>query len=258
MKEQNGIGRQSQTGALTTMVPGSHPSEYANEASTTQTGTDQKDSSNQTDQAQQQQNQHLPHPPQSVMQPLSSSFREAEPNMSLFPASLPGDENMPNTQVGDSATWSSQSYQPDRAPQFLHPSSSWLSSSFSKPSHPSPQTNTSSNPKESSNSGNQSSGGPQQQSTNSGLGWSQPSPPPRKWLDELSASRFHDDLVAKTSDFTVEQLETLNAQLVYLVWQHRAEWNRNVILNKLSDTFPQILRDVSNLASDEEQALETL
>jgi hypothetical protein len=69
-------------------------------------------------------------------------------------------------------------------------------------------------------------------------------PKPQLLLDETQLVAFHQMLVASTSGCSLEQLEQINASLMDAIWQHRADYNRNVVLHKVQDAFNEIIADI--------------
>ncbi|KAF2476477.1 ATPase family AAA domain-containing protein 2 [Lindgomyces ingoldianus] len=67
---------------------------------------------------------------------------------------------------------------------------------------------------------------------------------PQLILDESHLNKLHSDLVEKTSGLSLEQLEQVNAALMDAIWKHRAEYNRNVVLQKVADSFNEIIADI--------------
>ncbi|EWC47874.1 hypothetical protein DRE_02756 [Drechslerella stenobrocha 248] len=72
-----------------------------------------------------------------------------------------------------------------------------------------------------------------------------PTPTLKLDLEELRA--LHRRLVSVSAGFTIEQMEQVNAAVMDLVWQHRANWNRNEILREAADVVDEVLDDVAEM-----------
>jgi hypothetical protein len=66
-------------------------------------------------------------------------------------------------------------------------------------------------------------------------------------LDEGQLQMLHDNLVKKTSGCSVEQLEQVNAALMEAIWAHRGEFNRNVVIHRVTDAFNEIIEDIQSM-----------
>ena len=56
--------------------------------------------------------------------------------------------------------------------------------------------------------------------------------------------RLHDDVSARTTGCSVEQLEQVNSVLMDTVWRTRQEWNRSLVAIRVGDTFNKVLEDM--------------
>lgn len=63
-------------------------------------------------------------------------------------------------------------------------------------------------------------------------------------IDHDAVDELPDDITRKTSGFTVEQLEQVNAALMETIWAGRNEWNRNKVLEKVKDSLREALDDI--------------
>jgi hypothetical protein len=87
-------------------------------------------------------------------------------------------------------------------------------------------------------------------------------PKPQLILDDHLVEELHAKLVKKSSGCTLEQLEQVNAALMDAIWKHRAEYNRNIVLQKVTDAFNVIIADIQAMQEirkpsqeEEEEAL---
>lgn len=83
-----------------------------------------------------------------------------------------------------------------------------------------------------------------------------PSPGPST-LPEFVASpallsTLEGSLATKTANLDVEQLEALRAQCLNLVWKHRSDWNRDKLMNEMTETIHNYLIEIGELSEDEE------
>lgn len=75
-----------------------------------------------------------------------------------------------------------------------------------------------------------------------------PRPPdPPLLLDHNTLKAFHRDLVNKTNDFTIEQLEQVNAAIMDLIWKHRNSWDRNDIIVDAEFALKEVLEDIHEM-----------
>ncbi|KAF8471869.1 hypothetical protein BDZ91DRAFT_479327 [Kalaharituber pfeilii] len=61
--------------------------------------------------------------------------------------------------------------------------------------------------------------------------------------------RLPDDIAVKTQDFTVEQLEQVNAALMETIWVNRSNWNRTDVLGQVKNTLREVLQDIGDMQS---------
>ncbi|KAK5715630.1 TAT-binding protein-like protein 7, AAA ATPase [Elasticomyces elasticus] len=69
-------------------------------------------------------------------------------------------------------------------------------------------------------------------------------PRPVKILDVQKLEDLHGQLVHKSSGFSVEQLEQVNAHLMDVVWKTRGQWNRTQVLAKVTEAFNEVEADI--------------
>lgn len=77
--------------------------------------------------------------------------------------------------------------------------------------------------------------------------------------DRATADRFLDELVDRTSNCSVEQLEQIYSALMDDIWKTRGDWNRLRVAEKLLALFSEVLEDMQEMqnflpASLEEEA----
>ncbi|KAF2867885.1 ATPase family AAA domain-containing protein 2 [Massariosphaeria phaeospora] len=70
---------------------------------------------------------------------------------------------------------------------------------------------------------------------------------PKLILDEAHLNTLHANLVNKSSGCSLEQLEQVNAAIMECIWKHKAEYNRNILLQKVADTFNDIITDIGEM-----------
>jgi len=71
------------------------------------------------------------------------------------------------------------------------------------------------------------------------------SSPPRLILDEEKLHDLRMRLTSDTQDFSVEQLEQVNASLMYTIWQKRSDWNRKRVTTAVLTTFEAKLAEMA-------------
>ena len=53
--------------------------------------------------------------------------------------------------------------------------------------------------------------------------------------------------MSKTKDFTIEQLEQVNAAVMDLIWRHRGSWDRNEIVVEADEALKEVLEDIHEM-----------
>ncbi|KAF2741471.1 ATPase family AAA domain-containing protein 2 [Polyplosphaeria fusca] len=81
---------------------------------------------------------------------------------------------------------------------------------------------------------------------------------PQLILDEASVLALHQGLAEKSSGLSLEQMEQVNATLMDCIWKYRAEYNRNKVVQEVSNAFNGIVSDIQTMqailkASQEEE-----
>ncbi|KAK1054177.1 TAT-binding protein-like protein 7, AAA ATPase [Friedmanniomyces endolithicus] len=211
-------GQRSQKGALTHVAHGSQLDQYHNSASTTTSGKKTSDRSS---------------GPYSIGTQYSNGVRGDHPDFSMMATAGHGGSqilSLPDTQPHDDVPLSqpSQSSQPQQ--QAMAPPAA-------PPAH-------SLHPRQSSivsilNNSNDSEAGPgaaQQEPSRSAIN--------RLILDPKGLHELHEQLVERSSGFSVEQLEQVNAQLMDVLWKTRGNWNRTQVLMGVKDAFNETARDI--------------
>ena len=238
--------QKSQRSGLTFMGPNSHPNDFHNSASTTTSG--QKTSHRSSD--------------NKFCTQSSNGVPGVPINFSALKPEMGGSQQLPDTQGSP--------------PDFIH-----------RPSQPISTVSTSQRPLTdrarptevhyvSSQSDPSPSSQPQQPPQNTMPAPALPHPhttnltdilnstdaPPKPQLilaDDL-VTDLHRHLVASTSGCSLEQLEQINAALMDALWKHRADYNRNVVLQRVQDAFNLIIQDIQKmqliLKSSQEKELE--
>ncbi|ORY19717.1 hypothetical protein BCR34DRAFT_595178 [Clohesyomyces aquaticus] len=212
--------QKSQISGRTFMAPNSHPGEYHNSASTTTSGQKTSDRSS------------------------GARFGTQSTN-GVAPAGVPdfgdmmpqaGGSQIPDTQGSSSLLSRREKKFPKRFRTNLSPIKEvqYVSSqpSNSQLSQSSPQQQSMPAP------------APPRHTANIASILNDENDRPQLILDESHLNKLHVDLVDKTSGLSLEQLEQVNAALMDAVWQNRAEYNRNVVLQKVADAFNHIIDDI--------------
>lgn len=66
-------------------------------------------------------------------------------------------------------------------------------------------------------------------------------------IDHFAVAELPERIAEKTSGFTVEQLEQLNAALMESIWAGRNEWNRSKVLDRVLDILGEVLDDITGM-----------
>ncbi|EEP76633.1 hypothetical protein UREG_01482 [Uncinocarpus reesii 1704] len=218
--QQSGLSNLSQKGTMTPMAPGSQPGDYVNDASTTQTTSDKKNSGPSETQLHTQTS-------------LNFSMRHEGPDLNLYPYRVSGDEHLPDTQQGESA-WGSQQT-PLSGGEYSQ--ISLLNGSQSQPKNSQP--------------GSQQPPIPLFHATprtnNQLQGILNPEDSPRSpelVVDHTLTKQLHLELTTKTDGFSVEHLEQINTSLMDCIWNLRGEWNRRHVAEAVKRAFAEVLHDI--------------
>lgn len=206
------------------MAPGSQPGDYTNDASTTQTTSDKKNSG----------------PSDHSQAYIDLSMRHEGPNLMMYPDRASGDEHLPDTQQGDSSWESSQHNTPLTGIHEYAQSQPNGSQAYPRPTQPRSQP-----PVPPFNASPQR---PATSHTHHGSQIDEKHPPhPELQVDEVYINKLHVELVSRTSGCSVEQLEQVNTNLMDCIWRTRGEWNRATVVNDLKDVFNEVMVDMESL-----------
>lgn len=63
-------------------------------------------------------------------------------------------------------------------------------------------------------------------------------------LDTVWLHKLHAEIVERSSGFSVEQLEQMNAAVMGAVWRGRGEWNRMVLAEQVRKVFDECVEDI--------------
>ncbi|EEH33623.1 suppressor protein of bem1/bed5 double mutants [Paracoccidioides lutzii Pb01] len=236
LRQQSGLSNLSQKGPMTPMAPGSQPGDYANDASTTQTTSDKKNSG-----------------PSDVpnLQTQSSQgglARQEYPDLNPYPDRLSGDEPIPDTQQAESGAWGTPLSGivdfVNSQPSFINGSQSQgnnskLSQPFSQPRVPPFDA-----------SGVKTTTTPRQSRVRELLnddGTTQHQPAGKLIVDNHRFESLHQTFTQRTNGLSVEQLEQINTSLMDCVWRMRGEWNRLEVAEAVEQTFEEVLMDIQSM-----------
>ncbi|KAJ5242501.1 uncharacterized protein N7469_000828 [Penicillium citrinum] len=212
LRRESGLSSFSQKGPMTPMAPGSQPADYTNEASTTQTTSDKKSS---------EQNSN---PQYQTQSPQVS--RHDHPDLTWYPDRISHEEQLPDTQQGDSS-------QPSPLPRDSQAlSHGGLNGSHSQ-SQPRPQPPLFDEPDK-----------PAAHASASLHSILNNEPTPELIIDHDYIEHLHTQLTQQTSGCSVEQLEQVSTSLMDYVWRMRGEWNRTLVARGITETFNATLEDM--------------
>lgn len=203
---QNTQGQpRSQRSAHTQLAHGSQLDQYHNSASTTTSGQKTSDRSNRSS------------GPYSVYTQQSNGVKAGDhPDFStIAPAS--GGSQLPDTQ------------------EVVHHSSQSQPNSQASQPMPPPPVNHRASGMGIQNLLNDSS---------SASGGAPPAPEPKIILDEQALDKLHTELVKRSSGFSVEQLEQVNAALMVAIYETRSEWNRIKVTHRVMEAFNETAEDI--------------
>jgi SpoVK/Ycf46/Vps4 family AAA+-type ATPase len=234
--------QKSQMSGRTFMAPNSHPNDYHNSASTTTSG--QKTSNRSSDN-------------KFGTQSSNGAAPSGLPNFQEMMPEPPGSQ-LPDTQGSPNLFHHRFQLSPRLSPQHVtnHNSNAEVHYVSSQPSNSQP-----SQPSQSSQLANAmpAPAPPHHSNLNQILN---DEPKPQLILDDHLVEELHAKLVKKSSGCTLEQLEQVNAALMDAIWKHRAEYNRNIVLQKVTDAFNVIIADIQAMQEirkpsqeEEEEAL---
>ncbi|KIW56599.1 hypothetical protein, variant [Exophiala xenobiotica] len=237
LKESGMSAPRSQTGPFTPMPQGSHPAEFQNDASTTETPTEKKTSSGDMDQNNQQDSgpnlfllderrsaggSQIPSTQgnmpasQDLVDPLSGTSTgagHARPSSSEGQGQEPFSQpRVPPFDAADrDRRRSSRSNGPADMQELLNPSDSPMIAPTANNRHTRPNL---------------------------------------VQVEERSLDSFHAEITDKTSKLSVEQLEQVNSVLMDELWRTRGEWDRGKVLEDLTKAFNWVLDDMAEAGQE--------
>ncbi|KAF1938654.1 AAA-domain-containing protein [Clathrospora elynae] len=219
--------QKSQKSGLTFMAPNSHPNDYHNSASTTTSGQKTSTRSSENKFGTQSSNGAAP-----VGIP---NFSEMIPE--------PGGSQLPDTQGSLNLFHQRFQLYPRLSPQRItdHDLNAEVHYVSSQPSNSQP-----SQPSQSSQhvTSMPAPAHPHHSNLNQILN---EEPKPQLILDNDLVLQLHQQLVSSTSGCSLEQLEQINAALMDAIWKHRADYNRNVVLQQVKEAFNVIIKDIQEM-----------
>ncbi|EDN02960.1 YTA7 protein [Histoplasma capsulatum] len=240
LRQQSGLSNLSQKGTLTPMAPGSQPGDYANDASTTQTTTDKKQSgpsdSNQLN----------------TQSSIDGSTKHEYPDLNLYPDRLSGDEPLPDTQQGESGAWGTPLA---GNLDFVNSQHSLVNGSQSQSNNSKfSQLGTQPHIPPFDGSGPRTTTTPRQVRVQELLHAEGAQQHQRHTfdtgkliVDDRRLEALHHTLTQRTNGLSVEQLEQVNKSLMDCVWKMRGEWNRVEVAEAVKQAFEEVLGDIQSM-----------
>lgn len=225
-RERSALGTLSQKGAITPMISGSQPRDYANDASTT---TSDKRTSDRSSGAYVN--------TQSTNGPQGPGGQEG-PDLGMHGGVATCGSQLPNTQgTKQGSTVPGADLTPST--EFSHSQSSVPNSSQSQSqSQPGSQP-----PVPAFHAPSR----PQNASIHSLL--NDEAPPPLI-VDAAFLGRMLNDMVRHTSGCSVEQLEQVNTSMMDWIWRSRDDWNRTKVAAKVMEIFNEVLEDMREIGQE--------
>lgn len=228
LQRQSGLSSLSQKGTMTPMAPGSQPNDYSNDASTTQTTSDKKNSG--------PSNTH------------SFLLRHEGPDLTSYPDRASGDDHLPDTQQGESSYNSTQQQHPLTG---IEEFASQHGDTNHSQQHQKPHSNSGTQPPvpafDAPSRPQQQEQEQQQNHTTNSVVNNDDKPGGELVIDHEYVQQLHDQLTQRTSGCSVEQLEQINTCLMDVVWKMRGEWNRTKVAFALIEAFNEVLEDMQSL-----------
>lgn len=242
-KESGMSGPLSQTGILTPMAPGSQAADYQNEASTTQTTSDKKNSGPSSNEK---------NPPHPNTQELGPDLFLLQENRSEGGSQLPSTLGMANAhshvvrlssltrKVADPILYTEtrQLSQPESNASQSQPNG--LDQPLSSHAQVAPAARPSEGPAQARR--------PTNPDINDLLN------PPEKEnfvsVERKILENFHQDITDKTSGLSVEQLEQVNSILMDTLWRTRGEWHRPKVLDEVTKSFGDVIQDMEEAGQE--------
>lgn len=226
-RERSAFGTLSQKGAITPMISGSQPQDYANDASTTTSDKRTSDRSSAPYFNTQSTNGPQGHGP-------------AGPELELLGDRASANSQLPDTQGMISQLSATNGNGLTRRAEVAYSQSSGFSSSQSQPqSQPGSQPPVPpfhAPPR------------PQNASIHALLN---DETPPTLIIDGGFLTNMLPIMVEKTPRCSVEQLEQINSTLMDYVWRTRADWNRTKVMSRALEVFYETLAEVQQQTTQE-------
>ncbi len=225
-RERSALGTLSQKGAITPMVSGSQPQDYANDASTT---TSDKRTSGRSSALFNTQSTNGPHGPTGpergpeieLLGDRASANSQLPDTQGMTPPSTAGPAGLtPGAEVAYSQSSGFNSSQSQAGSQ---PGSQPPVPPFHAPSRP------------------------QNASIHSLL--NDESPPPLI-IDRAFLGHLADDMAASTRGCTVEELEQVNSRVMDHIWKTRGDWNRTKVMTNVLTIFNEVLEDIRHTGTE--------
>ncbi|KIW92116.1 uncharacterized protein Z519_07100 [Cladophialophora bantiana CBS 173.52] len=253
MKESGLSAPPSQTGAFTPMPHGSHPGEFQNDASTTQSPNEKKTSSNDTQQETQLESGPDLYPFEErrsvggsqIPSTQGTGIPALDFSCLLTHISSPYPNELQNLMLNVLIGQNSQSQHTARGSR---PSSSQEANqdyssqhSISMPPPIEVKSHRHSNASRIDDLLNPpvSSHPPT------------PAPPPSRpnliQVEEHALENLHTEITDQTSGLSVEQLEQVNSVLMDTIWRTRSEWDRNQVKGNVAEAFNEVMEDMAGV-----------
>lgn len=223
LRHQSGLSNLSQKGTITPMAPDSHPEDYANDASTTQTTSNKKSSDPASG------------PHHNTQSSAGVPMEQEGPDLTTYPDRRSTDGQLPDTQGESNASQQSPTSLTDKIDVPFSQGSAQRSSQSQKGSQqssqpPVPPFDVPSRPHQSIHALLNNEDGHQPLT-----------------IDHESIRKLHNDLTQRSSGCSVEQLEQINTSLMDCVWKMRGDWNRTKVAHAVARTFNEVLDDMQSM-----------
>lgn len=205
LQQRSGLSSMSQKGVMMPMAPESQPHDYGNDASTTQTTSERMHSGPSTEPLHNKLQHH-------------NLGKSEDPDIVHYPDRVSNDEQLPDTQGGESGSWGSP-----KIPSICRHDIS--SGSYQSQPHIPVAT---SNPVFLLNSKKEVQSA-------------------KLRIDDLKLRELHDALTENTKEFSVEQLEHINMELLDVIWRMRHEWDRFLVAASVRDVFFESVKSMQNI-----------
>ena len=245
----------SQTAAFTPMPHNSHPGEFLNDASTTQSPNDT--------------NKKTTSPSQNT----NTQREQPDSGPDLYPfderrsaggSQIPSTQGM-HTPASDSLSRSSKLFKDSETPRLItgteQNSQSQMAATAVRPSSSQGQVlefnsqhSTAMPPPLDTHSHRPSNASRIDDLLNPSISPQQPQPPPSRpnliQVEQHALENLHTEITDKTSGLSVEQLEQVNSVLMDTLWQTRGEWDRSVVMEQIAASFYDVLKDMEGVGQD--------